>query len=48
MGTSNFVKAGATTVARTKYAAVVGSPIPRIIAVIIVKNNARIGIPVDA
>ena len=33
--------------AKIRYAAVVGKPIPRIIATIIVISNAKIGIPKD-
>ena len=47
MGTPISAKAGATTVAKIKYAAVVGNPMPKIIATTIVINNARIGIPKD-
>ena len=40
-------KAGATTVASIRYAAVVGTPIPKIIATTIVINKAQNGIPDD-
>ena len=40
-------KAGATTVARIRYAAVVGKPIPKIIATTIVINKAKNGMPTD-
>ena len=44
-GTPIFPSAGAMTVARIKYAAVVGKPMPRMIAVIAVSAKATSGIP---
>ena len=46
-GTPISARAGATTVARIRYAAVVGKPMPRMMAVIIVRISAMSGTPPD-